>query len=327
MPAFHCPMGAVYYDDEPCIDCGLCLAKTKEEMVEASKKIRDYLKSHAERKGFSQKIAVCGKGGTGKSTVVTLMANALRKEGYLVLVIDTDESNPGLYRMLGFDQQSRPLMALLDRFSSDETKPETEWLRQDEISLHDIPREFILGSYNLKFLMVGKIVDPFQGCACSMADIARGFIQKLVLRDKEVALIDMEAGIESFGRGLERGVDTVLIMVEPSFESIALAEKVSYMADGIGINRVRAILNKIPSAEIEKKIIEELEKKKVKTIGTICFDPQIGEAGLEGETPPDNSNAGEDVRRITQLLLGESVCSSLPLAAAKFGEKLNTRLR
>jgi len=49
MGVFHCPMGAAYYDDEPCIDCGLCSATTGEEIVEASRKIRGYLRSHSER--------------------------------------------------------------------------------------------------------------------------------------------------------------------------------------------------------------------------------------------------------------------------------------
>ena len=107
MGLFHCPLGAAYHDDVPCIDCGLCLAKNREEMVEASKIIREYLRSRAERRGTSKKIAICGKGGTGKSTTVALMANALRELGYLVLVVDTDESNPGLFQVLGFKQQSK----------------------------------------------------------------------------------------------------------------------------------------------------------------------------------------------------------------------------
>ena len=306
MGAIHCPIGSAFYDDEPCIDCGLCLATNKEEMVAASAKLRTYLRSHAERKVLSKKIAIAGKGGVGKSTVVALMANALREAGYRILILDTDESNPGLHRMLGFDnQQARPLMSLLERFSLGEKRPETEWLNQDEIPIRDIPGEFLFEKDSLKFLMVGKITDPFQGCACSMADIARLFIQKLALEDKEVVLIDMEAGVESFGRGVERGVDTVLIIVEPSFESLALAEKISYMADGIGVNRVRAILNKIPSEKIEKKIIEELEKRKIKTIGTIYLDPQISEAGLTGETIPDDSKAEEETKKFTELLLAE----------------------
>ncbi|GMN94561.1 P-loop NTPase [Blautia wexlerae] len=47
------------------------------------------------------KIAVCGKGGCGKSTVTSLLAKALARRGKEILVIDSDESNYGLYRQLG----------------------------------------------------------------------------------------------------------------------------------------------------------------------------------------------------------------------------------
>ncbi|MFC1939349.1 P-loop NTPase [Chloroflexota bacterium] len=305
MGDFHCPMGAAFYDDEPCIECELCLATTKEEMIEASKKIREYLRSHAERNSTSKKIAVCGKGGTGKSTVVTLMGNVLREDGYTVLVIDTDESNPGLYRMFGFKKQPTPLMMLLDRFSAGEVKAEAEWLTQEEILIQDIPSGYVLEDDNLKFLMAGKIDDPFQGCACSMADVTRELVRKLPVKDREVMLIDMEAGIESFGRGVERSVDTVLMVIEPSFESLALAEKICYMAQGIGVNRVRAILNKIPSERVEVKIIEELKKKGIKSIGTIYYDAQVSEAGFEGRVLGD-SKAKQEVWRITRRLFDES---------------------
>ncbi len=59
------------------------------------------------------KIAVCGKGGSGKSTIVTLLANEARGKDYKVLVVDSDESNSGLYRMLGLDHPPVPLMELV----------------------------------------------------------------------------------------------------------------------------------------------------------------------------------------------------------------------
>ena len=59
------------------------------------------------------KISVCGKGGSGKSTVVALMANEARARGYRVLVVDSDESNSGLFGMLGFDHPPIPLMELV----------------------------------------------------------------------------------------------------------------------------------------------------------------------------------------------------------------------
>jgi len=222
-----------------------------------------------------------------------------------VLVIDTDESNPGLYRMLGFDKEPRPLMKLLSRFSLGEPEPDTKWITQDEISIQDIPSEYILESDSLKFMMAGKIVDPFQGCACSMADVTRDLVGKLFLNDKEVVLIDAEAGIESFGRGVERNVDTVLMIVEPSFESVALADKICYMADGIGVRMVRAILNKIPSEEIRAKLIEALAQKNISQIGTVHLDPEVSQAGFEGKALGE-SKAKEEIKQITRRLLNEA---------------------
>jgi len=304
MPLFHCPMGAVYRDDDSCIDCGLCESTTKEEMVEASKKIREYIRSHPQREQSSKKIAVCGKGGTGKSTISTMIANAL-SEVYPVIVIDADESNPGLYRMFGFSSQPRPLINLLSGFALDEAELYLDWLKRDKISVEDIPIKYILQRDSLKFLMIGKIDDPFQGCACAMSDITKELVAKLVLKDQEVAIIDTEAGVESFGRGVERSVDTVVVIVEPSFESLIIADKINYLAQGIGINRVRAVLNKIPSKETEEKITAELKKKGVNIIGTVYFDDEISHAGLEGKAIKDliaKQNI-ESIKGIVRLLL------------------------
>ena len=59
------------------------------------------------------KISVCGKGGSGKSMLVGLLANAAQDRGLTTLVVDSDESNSGLFRMLGFDTPPIPLMTLV----------------------------------------------------------------------------------------------------------------------------------------------------------------------------------------------------------------------
>jgi CO dehydrogenase maturation factor len=59
------------------------------------------------------KLSVCGKGGSGKSTLVGLLANAAQARGLTTLVVDSDESNSGLYRTLGLDKPPIPLMALV----------------------------------------------------------------------------------------------------------------------------------------------------------------------------------------------------------------------
>lgn len=305
MGEFHCPMGAAFYDDEGCILCEMCTAQTEQEMVAASKRIRDYLKSHAPAPKLVQKIAICGKGGVGKSTIVVLIANALISKGYSVLALDTDESNPGLSRLFGFDREPIPLITLLSRFSTGDPSPDVAWLQHDKLKISDIPVKYILNRDGLKFMMSGKILDPFQGCACTMADVTRELTGKILVADKEIVLVDMEAGVESFGRGVERNMDTILIVVEPSFESMALADKINYMAKGMGIARVKAIFNKVPSPKIEGKMIEELSGKKIETIGTVFYDLKLNEAGFEGKIL-DNSAATKNVQTIVESLLKET---------------------
>lgn len=54
------------------------------------------------------KICICGKGGCGKSTVVSLLAYSFKQQGKKVFVLDSDESNNNLYWMPGFDQPPCP---------------------------------------------------------------------------------------------------------------------------------------------------------------------------------------------------------------------------
>ena len=56
------------------------------------------------------KILISGRGGSGKSTLVTLLAQRLKEQGKEVLVVDSDESNLGLGAMLGIEPPEKTLM-------------------------------------------------------------------------------------------------------------------------------------------------------------------------------------------------------------------------
>jgi len=49
------------------------------------------------------KISICGKGGSGKSALTALLANQAVARGLEVVVVDSDESNSGLFKILGFE--------------------------------------------------------------------------------------------------------------------------------------------------------------------------------------------------------------------------------
>ncbi len=282
MPAFHCPVGAAYYKSEHCIMCGMCQAVTTEEKVRATEIIRSYLQNKGNERYLRyciKKIAVCGKGGVGKSTVVASMAFALEKMGYRVLVVDTDASNPGLYRKLGIKRMPKSLISTLPRFA--EGCNDVEWMRQTELSINDIPKEYRVDQSNIEFMMTGKIENPLQGCACVMGESLKELLGKLTVYENEIVIIDNEAGVESFGRGIEQEVDSVITVAEPSYDSLELAKTIQYMSQGIGIRRVRTIINKVPD-EITEILKKTLKDNAISYLGFIPESQEIKEKGFLG---------------------------------------------
>jgi len=258
-----------------------------------------------------QKIAVCGKGGSGKSVLVRLLADGLQTRGRRVLVVDSDESNTGLDRMLGFDSRSKPLIELLGGKQKLEEEivawvkaggsEETMQLVKEEIPVASIPPEYILERDGIKLVIVGKILMALEGCACPMGIVSRSFLNKLRLEADEVALVDLEAGVEHFGRGVETGVDCVLVVVEPSIDSLEVAERISELSSQINIADVWVVLNKITSEEIAARLTDYLNKKDISVIGSIHQEPEIFESCLEGR-PIRERVAAEDVDKILDFL-------------------------
>jgi len=252
------------------------------------------------------KISVCGKGGSGKSTIVTLLANEFRDRGFQVLVVDSDESNSGLYRMFGFDRAPVPLMELVGGKKSLKQKMnQPQVLAQAGIWLRDIPPEYMLEKDGIRMVAIGKILQSLEGCACPMGVLSREFLKKLRLKDKEITIVDMEAGVEHFGRGVETSIDDVLVVVEPSLESITLAERIQNLATGSGVDNTWAVLNKVRSARMASKLRQELSKRGVRVIGAIHNQPEIFEACFEGR-PLHRGKAGQEIREVLDFLLPEA---------------------
>lgn len=252
------------------------------------------------------KLSVCGKGGSGKSAIVTLLAKGMQQKGYQALVVDSDESNLGLYRMLGFDRAPVPLMGLVGGKKSLKQKMrQPEVLTQAEIWLKDIPPEYMLEKDGIRLVAIGKIMHSLEGCACPMGVLSREFLKKLRLKADEVAIVDMEAGVEHFGRGVETSTDSVLIVVEPSFDSLDIAGRIKDLATGSGVNNTWAVLNKVVSEEMDLNLREELKKRDMDAIGSIYYDLEIFQASLEGH-PLGKGRAAEETGRILDRLLAEA---------------------
>jgi CO dehydrogenase maturation factor len=239
-----------------------------------------------ERKQLSMKISICGKGGSGKSTVVALLANEARARGYHVLVVDSDESNSGLFRMMGFDHPPVPLMELVGGKTGLKQKmSQPHVLSESQVTTTQIPGEYLLRRDGLMLVSIGKILQSLEGCACPMGVLSREFLKKLVLQKNELAIVDMEAGVEHFGRGVDTSIDSVLIVIEPPLESVNVGQKIYELASGIGIKNIWAIMNKVPSEEIAARLKAELEKRRIDVVGCIYYDADVFGSSLDGKIP------------------------------------------
>lgn len=262
------------------------------------------------------KLCVCGKGGSGKSTVVTLLANGFVRRGKEVVVLDSDESNSSLYWMLGFDSPPMPLMEMVGgkksiqqrmiaRFSSGENEPAMSIWQMDSITSRALPPEYVAAKNGRRLVATGKILQSLEGCACPMGTVTKEFLKKFQSAPNEIVLVDMEAGIEHFGRGVETGVDMVVAVVEPSLESISLAAKVSELTRSSGALFKGAILNKIASPEQEKVVSEKLKALGIPVLGAIEQEGGIQSACLKG-TPFDPQLAAGEIEGIISKLLNAS---------------------
>ena len=251
------------------------------------------------------KISVCGKGGSGKSTMVALLANVAQKKGYRVLVVDADESNSGLFRMFGFDNPPIPLMELVGGKNSLKAKMgSANVLSESHIATDDIPGECLLQKDRIKFVAIGKILQSLEGCACPMGVLSREFLKKLTLQDNELVIVDMEAGVEHFGRGVDTSIDSVLIVIEPPLESINVGQKIHELATGIGIKNVWAIINKSASTDVCIRVKKELRERNINIAGVIYFDSGIYNSSMEG-TIPERGAAVIEAERIMDTILSE----------------------
>lgn len=238
------------------------------------------------------KIILCGKGGCGKSTVATLLARAYQKEGRQVLVIDSDESNYGLHRQLGFDLPEDFTHYFGGKKGAYRVVDEKGKLFDEKWSFSDIPKEYMSGEEDLHLMAIGKIAEAEEGCACGIGFTGKMFLDNLEPAEGDVVITDTEAGVEHFGRGLDRCADVILMVVDPSYESIHLSEKIYDMGKALE-KPVYFVLNKVDDEQAA--MVREALRNSDAVIAEIPAQPDIMMAGLKGEPLKCESSGVQDI--------------------------------
>lgn len=201
------------------------------------------------------KIAICGKGGVGKTTVSAFLIQALAEKGRKVLAIDSDPS-PHLARLLGFQEAEKitPIAEMQDLLLERSERDGPFYKLNPKVD--DLPEKFMVHKGSIRLMVLGAIREGGAGCACADNAVLKALLNTLLLSQNEDIVVDMEAGVEPLGRGTIAPVDHLLIVVQPYMGSLETAKKILRLAKDLKRFQTGIIANLV-SSEGDIQYIEE----------------------------------------------------------------------
>jgi len=157
-----------------------------------------------------------------------------------------------------------------------------------------------IGPDGVRMLVMGTVDKGGSGCMCPASAFLRALLRHLMLKEKSAVILDMEAGIEHLGRGTTRGMDLMIVVVEPGARSLETAERIKKLSSEIGIKHLAAVINKGGGGKVNDK----LEELGIQVLGEIPFDPQLMQADLEKKAPIDvGGDAVDAIVKIKEKLM------------------------
>lgn len=250
------------------------------------------------------RIAIAGKGGTGKTTISGTLARVLARRGRNVLAVDAD-TTPNLGVILGLSpegtQATRDLPRnMMERQTQVDGTVTSVFTADSDAIIDDYAT---VGPDGVRLLVMGKVNHAGAGCLCGAHAAVRGLLGELVRRDDpdRDVIVDMEAGLEHLSRGTGRHLSRFVATIEPYYRSMEVARRVSNLASELGITDVLAVSNKVRDDGDRKAIADFCDAHGIRLVCEIPYDQSVVDAERAGRTPIDFAPDSPAVRAIEQL--------------------------
>ncbi len=239
------------------------------------------------------KLAVTGKGGVGKTTVAGTMARILASRGLRVYAVDADP-DANLASAIGISADKAAAITPISEMAQlirERTGAEPGALTpvyKMNPRVDDLPESLSVEAHGVRLLRLGTVKKGGGGCICPESALLRSLLTHLMLAEKDIVIVDMEAGIEHLGRATARGVDAMLVVVEPGRRSVQTAETISRLARDIGVSRIALVVNKVTPADGDfcRQLAEDHD-----VLGCLPFSEEVRLADLDEQAPYDASPA------------------------------------
>lgn len=240
------------------------------------------------------RIAICGKGGSGKSMISGSLARSLARRGHTVVAVDADP-NPNLGVSLGVPRETvesmKPILnALLD---AGHTHTDPTPLAED-----------LLGHYGvdapdgIRLVATGKIERPSDAClCCGSHNTTRQFFGELA-DDERVVVADLEAGLNDLIWAKPGERDVVLAVSEGSEKSVEIARRAVVVAQELGVARIIGVANRSVSEADAARVAEALGTAE---FFTVPEDPAVEHADQLGVAPMDADPASPAMVAVSEL--------------------------
>jgi len=246
---------------------------------------------------LSFNIAVAGKGGSGKTSVASLVIRYLMKNGTgPILAIDADP-NVNLGESLGLSvKQTVGLM--LDAFQKDKINIPPGMTK--EAYLDYKLNEIVVESKGLDLVTMGRGEGP--ECYCYPNVILKKFADTLA-ENYAYVVMDNEAGMEHLSRRTTQNVDGLFIISNHSVKGIRAAARIRDLAADLKlvVKRQLVIINLAP-AKLDPLVTEELDRLGIDPIAIIPLDEEVYKYDLKLKSLLDLPDTSKAVRAVNDLM-------------------------
>lgn len=221
-------------------------------------------------------IAVAGKGGTGKTTILSLLIKILKEMAAVsILAIDADP-NSNLCESLGIERKLT-VGSILDEISAHPEKVPTG-MSKDRFIEYQVQTAISEGE-GFDALSMGKPEGP--GCYCYVNNVLRNLMSKLI-SDYDIVMIDNEAGLEHLSRRTTRSSDIFLVISDPTSVGLRSAQRINELSEelDIKIKKKFLLINRVKEG-FDKQLAKDTG---LEYIGSIPFDEKIEKISLNGNS-------------------------------------------